>query len=147
MSVLLVFAISFGVYVWYKVQQTHVQIEKIGAKEIMLPKTAEDKKQDQGKDQTAPVEQTGAPTSETPPTSTEVTPEVVKPIVVETATLPDSQKKILKAFGYDEGTLTITPAMISCAENAVGKDRLGEILDGSSPSALESIKILPCFKA
>lgn len=145
-SFLLFVALSFGVYVWYQLQQTHVQIEKIGGKEVVLPKTTEDKRPDQNTDPVIPSEQKGASTTQSS-SQTEAVPEVTKPIVVETNTLSDSQQKILKTFGYDEGTLTITPAMILCAEEAVGKDRLKEIMDGSSPSALESIKILPCFKA
>lgn len=146
-SLLLVVAIFSGVYVWYRVQQTHVQIEKIGAKEVILPQSNEDQKSNQNGEQTTSSGQKGVPEVQSEPAQTESTPEVTKPIVVDTAKLPDSQQKILKTFGYDEGTLTITPAMISCAEEAVGKDRLGEIMGGSSPSALESIKILPCFKA
>ncbi len=145
-SLLLVVAIFAGVYVWYRVQQTHVQIEKIGAKEVTLPKTTENNKQDQNANNATPSEQKIASTSQSS-LSTKSAPETVKPIVVDTATLSDSQQKILKTFGYDKGTLTITPAMIACAEDAVGKERLGKILDGSAPSPLETIKILPCLKA
>ncbi len=68
-----------------------------------------------------------------------------EPIVVQTHSLSESQQKILKTFGYTSDTLTITPTMITCAENAVGKTRLDEILKGSTPNAIESVKLLPCL--
>lgn len=150
-SFLLLGAVALLIYVWYRVQETQIQLETIDATEVTRPNGVTDSIEPQINTIEVPLDQdmpSAAPVPTPTPTSTvEPTPEVTKPIVVDTNTLSDSQQKILKTFGYDEGTLTITPAMISCAEDAVGKERLAEILDGSSPSTMESIKILPCFKA
>jgi cytoskeletal protein RodZ len=148
-SFLLLGAVALLIYVWYRVQETQIQLKTIDTTEATRPKGTTDSIEPQINNTDAPLDQGMPPTAQIPtPTPTvEPTPEVTKPIVVDTNTLSDSQQKILKTFGYDEGTLTITPAMISCAEEAVGKERLAEILDGGSPSTMESIKILPCFKA
>jgi hypothetical protein len=134
-SLLLLLAIACGVYVWYTVQKTHTQMEEVSKEVKILPTATETPEIKEG---TSP-EPERAPVAPAPE-------EEVKPIVVDTNTLSDSQRKVLESFGFS-GTLTITPAMISCAEDAVGKDRLQEIMDGSAPSPLESLKLLPCFKA
>lgn len=79
-------------------------------------------------------------------TTTGSVTEDTKPITVDTATLTETQQNILKTFGYNSQTLIITSAMVVCAENAVGKDRLNEILKGSAPNPLETVKLFPCFK-
>lgn len=123
-TVLLVVALGFGVYVWYTLQKLNVQVQDIvpNASQKELPK------------------------SDTP-TKTTSTQTVTKPITVETKTLTETQQKTLKTFGYNKDTFTITPQMVTCAEEAVGKSRLDEIMKGSAPSPLESVKLLPCFKA
>jgi len=117
--VLLVIALGFGVYVWYTLQKLNIDASNLE------PQTTQ--------------ENTGTSSPTTQGT-------VTKPITVKTDSLSDTQQKILKSFGYTQDTLTITPAMVSCAENAVGKQRLAEILNGGSPSPIESVKLLPCFK-
>ena len=79
-SLILLSALVLGVYVWYKVQQTHVQIEKIGAKEVVLPKTTET--ETHGTDTTVPSTEKETPA--TGETTTTPAPEVTKPIVVDT---------------------------------------------------------------
>lgn len=69
-----------------------------------------------------------------------------EPITVSSDSLSPTQQKMLETFGYTEDTFTITPTMIVCAESAVGKTRLDEIVGGSAPSPFESVKLLPCFK-
>lgn len=145
-SLLLAFAIACGVYVWYTVQQTQTRIEQIGEKEPVPIEVKDDGAEAQNV--SGATSTTQGDVSVSPTAGTQVAPvsEVVKPIVVDTNTLSDSQQKILESFGYS-GSLTITPAMIACAEEAVGKERLQQIMDGNSPSPLESLKLLPCFKA
>ncbi len=125
-TLLLVIAISLGVYAWYKIQTFS------GAVPTGVESTE--------------VTSSGTVTKDGKGTSTGVTP-AKEAIVIPTESLSSSQQKMLEAFGFDQKSFTITPAMITCAENAVGKDRLNEIVNGGAPSPLESMKLLPCFKA
>ena len=84
----------------------------------------------------------GAKTSTTASKVTEDT----EPIIINTTTLSETQQSILKTFGHNSQTLIITPAMVVCAQDSVGKERLDEIMKGSAPSPLESVKLLACFK-
>ncbi len=120
--VLLVLGIGIGVYVWYTIQHVPTAAD--------IPNLQ----------QRAEV-QTERSTVATP----DVT-EDIAPIVIETDTLSDTQQSMLETMGYTKDTVTITPAMIACAEDAVGGARLKEITGGAAPSPLESVKLLPCFK-
>ena len=120
-TVLLFIGLGFGVYVWYTLQTLSTKSDTA----LVEPKDAASTAKD----------------------SSDEGETVMEPIVVKTADLSDSQQKILESFGFGGETFTVTSAMISCAENAVGKARLQEILDGAAPTPLESIKLLPCFKA
>jgi cytoskeletal protein RodZ len=122
--VLLTLGIGFGVYVWYTIQHVPTAAD--------IPAL----QQSSG----ASVDGNTSPVSEG---STENT----APIVIETDTLSETQQGMLKSMGYTKDTVTITPAMITCAENAVGAARLKEITSGAAPSPLESMKLLPCFKS
>lgn len=118
-TVLLVVAISFGIYVWYKIQTFNAVIPAPGTS----PAAQEN------------VQTTTSSTSATTPA----------PITVTTDSLTDTQKKMLETFGYTQDTFTITPAMIQCAEKSVGKTRLDEIVAGGAPTPFESMKLVPCF--
>ena len=124
-TTLLVSAIGLGIYVWYTIQKLNTAIDAAPTSDMVVPQSNE--------------------STDTLNTVPEKQP--TEPIVVETDKLTPAQQSILQGFGYTKETFTITPAMITCAENAVGKVRLQEILDGSAPSPLESLKLLPCFKA
>lgn len=120
--VLLTIGIGFGVYVWYTIQHVPSAADIPGLQQNIETQT-------EG--------------------NTEVTAgatEDVAPIVIETNTLSDTQQGMLETMGYTKDTITITPAMIACAEGAVGATRLKEITGGAAPSPLESMKLLPCFK-
>jgi hypothetical protein len=119
-TVLLVVAIGLGIYVWYKIQTFNA----------VIPVPVD-----------SPSAQENIQTM-TPSTSTS-TP---APITVTTDSLTDTQKKMLETLGYTQDTFTITPAMIQCAEESVGKTRLDEIVGGGAPTPFESVKLLPCFK-
>jgi hypothetical protein len=59
--------------------------------------------------------------------------------------LSDTQKSVLTASGIDIDTFMITPAMIECGENAIGKDRMFAISEGDAPSVVEVTRLLPCL--
>lgn len=42
--------------------------------------------------------------------------------------------------------MTITDEMIACAENGLGEDRYNEIIHGTAPNPLETLKLLGCIK-
>lgn len=148
-SVLLIFAIGAGVYVWYLVQKLNtttggaMQSVETGTSTVAIPResTYESPAQQEVPSTTPTLISTSTP-------STSIDSDVpTEPIVVDIESMSPSQKKILESLGYTSGSLTITPAMIACAEDAIGKDRLDEIINGSTPTPLESLKLLPCFKS
>jgi hypothetical protein len=123
-TTLLLIAVGLGVYVWYTLQTLDA-----GVREVRVTKS----------------EITGTKVSNSE-TSDETVQVLTEPIVVKTSSLPESQQKVLNGIGYTAETFTITPSMASCAEKAVGKERLDAILGGGAPSPLESVKLLPCLK-
>lgn len=148
-SVLLIFAIGAGVYVWYLVQKLNtttggaMQPIETGTSTSSIPResTYEPLVQQEVSSTAPSLISTSTPSISTHndiPTES---------IVVDIESMSPSQKKILESLGYTSGSLTITPAMITCAEDAIGKDRLNEIINGSAPTPLESLKIIPCFKS
>ncbi len=126
-TVLLIVGLGFGVYVWYTIQH--------------VPSAA---------DIPAFEQKTTASTEENTPETSHTSQndaETVAPIVIETDTLSETQQGMLESMGYTKDTVTITPTMVACAEDAVGAARLKEITGGAAPSPLESMKLLPCFKS
>lgn len=119
-TVLLVGAIGAGVYVWYMVQNMNRSIEQGGANAAQ------------------PI---GAPQQ---PVTTEAAP--TQPATIKTSELTETQQSVLKSFGYEDDSFTVTPTMMQCAENAVGKERLDAIVSGAAPGPLEAAKLFPCFK-
>ena len=115
-TVLLVVGIGLGVYVWYTLQEINSAVD-------------------------------GVETPESPTVESE-TPgiQLESPIVIDTAKLPESQQKVLETVGLGDETFTITQGMVQCAEEALGTARVEEILGGSAPSPIESLKLLPCVK-
>ncbi len=65
-------------------------------------------------------------------------------ITIPISTLPESQQSVLRTLGYTD-VITFTPDMVSCAEAKLGVDRVAEIKNGSTPSAMEVIKLTPCL--
>lgn len=128
-TVLLVIAIGLGVYVWYVVQDLTTPVEDVSQEKASMVQT-----------ETTPTTQSEA----TQDTAIQDTQE---PLVIRKSDLPESQQKMLETIGINGETFTITPAMLSCAEKAVGASRLTEIQKGSAPSTMESIKLLPCLKS
>lgn len=130
-TVLFCLAIALGIYVWYTVQTVQTTGGNVTATQkesVSQPLVTESQKtQDESISQ---------------PVSEEIQTE---PIVIETNILSETQQNMLKTLGYSDATITITPEMISCAEEKVGATRLKEIMEGSAPGPLESAKLLPCF--
>lgn len=116
-TLLLIGAIGLGVYAWYKIQQFNTIAPIASDSDTVVSGT------------------TKAPSTSTP-----------EPITITADSLSPTQQKMLETFGYTQDTFTFTPTMIVCAENAVGKTRLDEIVGGAAPSPFESVKLLPCFK-
>jgi hypothetical protein len=59
--------------------------------------------------------------------------------------LSDTQKSLIEGIGIDVATYEISPATITCAENALGAERFSEIVEGSSPSGFEMLRLTPCL--
>lgn len=59
--------------------------------------------------------------------------------------MTEGQIKLMKALGLDPATVTITPAMIVCAETSLGPARVEEIKNGATPSLIEGGKLVACY--
>ncbi len=68
------------------------------------------------------------------------------PAPVSTDSLTDSQKKMLESFGVDTNAITVTAAMIACAETKLGAARVEEIKNGATPSMLEGASLIACYR-
>ena len=126
-TVLLIVALSVGVYVWYLVQNFKQQ----AVADVHTVRN-EDRSAEQLPEADSGV--SGAGTSEE------------KPVVIDTTKLSPSQQKAFETFGYTEEKVTVPTALIACAKNAVGQDRFDAIVGGSTPTPSESITLLPCMK-
>lgn len=88
---------------------------------------------------TAPASQAVSEPGATPSSATGGT-------VISTANLSAGQQKLLSTLGIDASKITITPAMIACAEAKVGAARIAEITGGATPSFSEGLSLLACYK-
>lgn len=122
MSILLAAALAAGIGVWYLYQDLNpaTLIQEKGKDEVPLPVTGVEE------------EPTALPT---------------EPVTVSTDSLTERQQATLKAFGVDSGEITITPAMILCAEAELGEVRFEEIINGAAPTPLEAVSLVPCMRA
>lgn len=60
--------------------------------------------------------------------------------------LTPGQRAVLESFGMQDAKVAVTEATIACAKEAVGEARFAEILNGSAPSPLEALKLVPCIR-
>jgi len=79
-----------------------------------------------------------------------VTTPVAKTVPAQGVTIPNDaisseQKAAAKKVGLDLDSITITPSMVQCAEVKIGSSRVQAILEGGTPSALESVSLLSCL--
>lgn len=77
--------------------------------------------------------------------STAAAPLVREPIPLSKLPLNDTQKQLVKGLGIDYDTFMITPEMALCAEGSLGRERVGELIDGSSPSFSELTVLTKCL--
>lgn len=129
-TVLLIVALGFGVYVWMTIQKLQNVTGEVEPTVVELP-----------------VETKTEETEKMGTTTTAPTVEAKKePVTIEVDKLSSTQQEILKTFGVKSNTLTITPAMIKCAESKLGAPRVAEITNGAAPSPLEALSLAGCFK-
>lgn len=67
-------------------------------------------------------------------------------VSIQASNLTEGQKKLLSALGIDPSSITVTPAMIACAETSLGATRVEEITGGATPSFSEGLKLAACYK-
>ena len=66
-------------------------------------------------------------------------------IALKDLNLSTEQQQIITLAGIDIETFVVTEAMIECAEEKVGQDRITEIIAGGTPGILEIASLLPCI--
>ena len=132
-TVLLVIALGFGVYVWLAFQAYQRNITNSSTRDSASPYQYQNNSA------------TDVPSGVSVDREEAVTPPVTG-VVLHTDSLTDSQRSILQALGVKDETFVVTDAMISCAQKAVGEKRLDEIIKGAAPTPFESVKMLPCLK-
>lgn len=66
-------------------------------------------------------------------------------IALSSLPLSSTQKSLLSTAGIDYDTFIITPDMIVCAEEKLGRERFSAVVGGDSPSTLETMSLLGCL--
>lgn len=127
---MLVLSLCAGVYVW-RVYQS-VQEEKSSIEEGGASIPPRENREERNPSTTPAVE-----------TSTEATP--YEPVTLNASMLNEEQRAILESFGMGDAHVTITDVEYSCIEKALGKSRLGEVIQGAAPSPLEAVRIAACL--
>lgn len=85
-------------------------------------------------------------TTPTTNTTTNTTPPKSGTTVTPASSLTSGQMQMLKTFGIDPNTVTITAAMMACAEGKVGTARFAEIKNGATPTMFEGAKLVVCYR-
>ncbi len=129
--------LSVGFYIWYTIQKLDEQLQ-------VTP--------EQKQEVSAPIENSSLETLEKNDAiedvkATSSKPRDTEPMVIETSSLSDAQRKILSVFGQNSATFVVTENMITCGKSAVSESRFEEIINGGAPTPLESLRLLPCFKS
>lgn len=68
-------------------------------------------------------------------------------VQVDSSMLTDGQQQLLETLGVEPDSITITPAMKTCAEAELGAARLREIQNGATPSFSEGVTLLRCYRS
>ena len=126
---LLVSALAASGYVWFKLQQT-----LSGATSGLLESVT-------GNVDAEKEVEAFVPSAETP-IANSLPKEGLK---IDSSAITDEQKVMAEKVGIDLDGVAITPEMVGCAEKKLGEGRLQEIMDGASPSVLESMSLLGCL--
>jgi|AntAceMinimDraft_13_1070369.scaffolds.fasta_scaffold04257_7 micrococcal nuclease len=74
----------------------------------------------------------------------EATPEPVA--LVDVSRLSAGQQQLLETLGIDATAFTITQQMITCAEAAVGADRVAAVTAGGLPTFMEGVRLVGCYR-
>ena len=94
---------------------------------------------------------TAAPTSAATTTNTAeaVANDTLAPAAIPLKDVPltDAQRDVIETVGVDVETFVITPAMQACVMEKLGEERTAEIAAGGTPTALETVKLVPCLGA
>ncbi len=136
-TILLLIAIGAGLYVWYKVQTLD---KAIGDTQETIDRLEVEKNENV---------RTGTTDSSKQDTQTSVDPVIAAEsttTVIDLTKLTDTQKEILGAFGVSGQSFEVTQEMSVCVGKAIGNERFNQIVGGSAPTPLESMRLLPCFK-
>jgi hypothetical protein len=135
-AVLLVLVVIFVCFVWFSSQSAEITTEKVpevpDAKAEIVPENQ-------------PIETiiTTTDTEEEPDSAPIAEP--AEPVTFDPATLSSEQKATLESLGVDPETVRITPEMIACAEEKVGRERLDEIIAGAAPGLVEGLSLAHCL--
>lgn len=66
-------------------------------------------------------------------------------VPLDSLALTEGQREAIALVGIDVETFVITPEMQVCAEEALGAERLNEIIAGAAPTFMETTRLLPCL--
>lgn len=73
-------------------------------------------------------------------------PETEGGTTVDASSLTPGQRSMIESMGIDPDSITITPAMIACAEAKLGAARIEEIKNGATPSFTEGATLIACYR-
>jgi len=127
LGAILVILLVGGGYLYYKLSNSEVFV-------IPTTKQGSDFSTETGASASANNETGDAPSASVPATG----------FTIDVSTLPESQHSIIRTLGFGD-TVTFTPEMVACAEAKLGVVRVTEIINGASPSIIESTKLVPCL--
>jgi len=99
--------------------------------------------------ETLQVQRAEAPASEPPVKAARADVSGADPVKAATPSrggLSETQRSLIRSFGLDPDTITVTQEMLSCAREKLGSARYDELLGGSLPSLTESASLLSCYR-
>lgn len=85
-----------------------------------------------------------APQPESAAIELEAAPEPVA--LVDVSRLSPGQQQLLETLGIDGTAFTINQQMITCAEAAVGADRVAAVTAGGLPTFMEGVRLVGCYR-
>jgi hypothetical protein len=88
------------------------------------------------------IHETSDGSKESAETTTDTAP---TPTTIPETALSPEQRQLLESFGLDPANLTVSEATITCAEEALGPERIAEITAGETPTILEGMRLLGCY--
>ena len=132
---LLVLAIVASGYVWLRVQKA------LSSSAIEVIQDVAHDRTIGTKDDSSQKLETFVPSEDTP-IANSLPEEGMK---IDSKIITNEQKAMAEKVGIDVDSISITPEMVGCAEKKLGEGRLQEIINGTSPSVLESMSLLGCL--